>query len=68
MAGADSDITDVLVNIIQAVRDSNTLSQRMEIVVVNTNPLLRVQLAGAKEIADHLFFLTSMLMTGLPCS
>ena len=68
MARADRDITDVPVDVVQTMRDCKALSKGTEIMVVDTNPLLRVQLARTEEVADHLFFFTSMLMTGLPCS
>jgi hypothetical protein len=62
----DGDVANVSVNIIQSVWDSYSRGQGTKIMVMNSKPLLSIEFARAEEVADHLFFLTSMLMTGLP--
>lgn len=68
MTGADGDVADVAYDVIQPVRDDDALGQRAKIMVIDMDAFLRVQLPCTIEVADQLFFLTSILMTGLPAS
>ena len=68
MTRSESDITDIAVYIIQPVRHGFSGAERRKIVVMHNNRLCRVKFSGPAEIADQLFFFTSILMTGLPAA
>ena len=66
VARSDGEISDIVSHIIESMRNGHAVSRRTEIMIVDMDLLLGIEPALSVEITDQLFFLTSMLIAGLP--
>ena len=66
VAGSQDNIADIPDDIIQPMRNSNTIGQRRKIMIKHLYGFLGVERAFPIEVADELFFLTSILKIGFP--
>jgi hypothetical protein len=68
MTDANLDIAKIQLQVVQSVGNGDPNCQRGPIVVINLNPLLSIQTTLSIEQTNQLFFLVSMLKTGLHAS